>query len=480
MHWDWLLSIGAGFYTAAVVALSLRILMKRRPVGVTLAWLLFLFILPVLGIIFYLLFGERYIGRIRAKRARNQYQDYSKWLERTLQKQNQYLKNNKPLRPVMELAQKGFGLPVIGTNKWRLISHANELFRSLISDLQSARQVVFIEFYILEDEGGVHEVLSAMTEAAKRGVQVHLMLDSVGSGAFLKSKRCSEMIKQGVKILEVLHAYPFRLTLRRQDLRQHRKLITIDNQIAYTGSMNLVDPEFFKTRSGVGPWIDLMARLEGDIAKVTQAALIFDWEMETGTRLEKYLAYPTLANNCETLMQLLPTGPAFNDEILLQVLLTTVHNARRQITLTTPYFVPDDSLLQALKAAARRGLDVTIIVPKKNDSKLAQLAGRSFYEDLLTAGVKIQRYVGGLLHTKTVIIDRDLVLLGSVNLDMRSIWLNFESTLIVDDAEFCAEVQKVVDDYSKNAELIDLASWVNRPAHRRLLENIAQLASPLL
>lgn len=308
MQWDWLLSIGAGLYTIAVIALTVRILMKRRPVGVTLAWLLFLFILPVLGIIFYLLFGERYIGRIRAKRALDQYNDYSQWLKRTLQKQHQFLQHSKPLRPVMELALKGFGLPVIGTNQWRLISHANELFTHLISDLQSARQAVFIEFYILEDEGGVNEVLDAMVHAAERGVQVHLMLDSVGSGTFLKSKRCKAMIKQGVKILEVLHAYPFRLTLRRQDLRQHRKLITIDNQIAYTGSMNLVDPEFFKSRSGVGPWIDLMARLEGDIAKVTQAALIFDWEMETGTRLEKYLAYPELASQSETLMQLLPTG----------------------------------------------------------------------------------------------------------------------------------------------------------------------------
>jgi cardiolipin synthase len=480
MHWDWLVSAGAGLYTVFIIALSLRILMKRRPVGVTLAWLLFLFSLPILGIVFYLLFGERHIGRIRAKRARDQYHDYSKWLETTLQKQNLLLHPERPLRPVMELALKGFGLPVIGTTDWRLISHADGFFTHLINDFQSARQAIFIEFYILENEGGVGNVLQAMVDAARRGVQVHLMLDSVGSNAFLKSERCAEMVEQGVKILEVLHAYPFRLTMRRQDLRQHRKLVTIDNEIAYTGSMNLVDPEFFKTQSGVGPWVDLMARLEGDIAKVTQATLIFDWEMETGTRLEKYLAFPTLANHCDTLVQLLPSGPAFNDESLLQVLLTTVHNAKQQITLTSPYFVPDSALLQALKSAAKRGLEVTIIVPKKNDSKLAQLAGRSFYEELLTAGVKIQRYMGGLLHTKTVIIDKKLVLLGSVNLDMRSIWLNFESTLIVDDARFCAEVQKVVDGYSDNAETLDLETWNRRPLYRVLLENIVRLASPLL
>jgi cardiolipin synthase len=272
------------------------------------------------------------------------------------------------------------------------------------------------------------------------------------------------------------------MTLRRQDLRQHRKLIAIDNKISYTGSMNLADPEFFKTKSGVGPWVDMMVRLEGDISKIVQGTLIFDWEMETGIRLEKYLDWPefTAEETDNTLMQLLPSGPALDEEILLQVLLTAIHNATAKVVITTPYFVPDEALLQALKSAAKRGLSVTLIVPRKNDSKLAQFAGRSFYDELLTSGVTIQRFSGGLLHSKTVIIDDHLVLIGSVNLDMRSIWLNFEATLIVDNEKFCQAVLAIIDNYTAASQRLQMNEWKARPYHQRLLENVTQLASPLL
>jgi len=480
MNWDWLPALGLWLYGFALFALSLRILMKRRPVGVTLAWLLFVYILPILGIFFYLLFGERYLGRLRALRAKEQYKYYSLWLQRILVTQQSLLPLNPLLRPVMELTRGSVGMPALSGGNWTLLDTADKLFPKLISDIAKAERTIFIEFYILEAQGDVLAVLDSLEEAVERGVHVHLMLDSVGSNSFLRSRRCKEMIKKGVKTLDVLHANYLRMTLRRQDLRQHRKLISIDNKIAYTGSMNLADPAFFKTKSGVGPWVDLMVRLEGDISKIIQGTLIFDWEMETGIRLEKYLDWPTFTVKNDTLMQLLPSGPALDEEILLQVLLTAIHNARTHIVLTTPYFVPDESLLQALKSAAKRGLEVTVIVPRRNDSKLAQFAGRSFYDELLTAGVNILRFTGGLLHAKTVIIDDHLVLIGSVNLDMRSIWLNFEATLVVDDQEFCRQVLKIVNGYSKESHRLLLAEWSKRPYYKKMMENIAQLASPLL
>ena len=278
----------------------------------------------------------------------------------------------------------------------------------------------------------------------------------------------------------MLYANVLRMSLRRQDLRQHRKLIAIDNRIAYTGSMNLADPAFFNAHMGVGSWVDIMVKIQGDIAKLVQGTLVFDWEMETGVRLADSLANPTFAERHANLMQLLPSGPALDEEILLQVLLTAVHNARQRIVLTTPYFVPDESLLQALKSAGKRGLDVTIIVPRKNNSKLAQYAGRSFYQELLLAGVVIRRFTDGLLHTKTVIVDDHLVLIGSVNLDMRSIWLNFEATLVVDDVAFCEQVRAITDGYCRRSEQLLLSDWHQRPVYQRLAENLAQLASPLL
>ena len=480
MTWDWLVSLGLVVYGAALLALSLRILMKRRPIGGTLAWLLFVYTLPVLGIFFYLLFGERYLGRLRAERAKRQFQFYSLWLQRILKTQRTLYPLNPLLRPVMELTRGSIGMPALTGGQWALFDSADGLFESLKEDIDQAQRTIFLEFYILDDQGQVLNILAALAAAAKRGVQVYLMLDSVGSHRFLGSRRCQRLIAAGVNILDVLHANLLRMTLRRQDLRQHRKLIAIDNRIAYTGSMNLADPAFFNTQLGVGPWVDIMVKLQGDIARLIQGTLIFDWEMETGVRLEAYLAAPTFSDNNPPLMQLLPSGPALDEDILLQVLLTAIHNARERIVLTSPYFVPDESLLQALKSAGKRGLEVTVIVPLKNDSKLAQYAGRSFYEELLLAGVTIRRFTDGLLHTKTVIVDDHLVLIGSVNLDMRSIWLNFEATLVVDDIAFCEQMRAITDDYCLRSEQVLLSDWHLRPFYKRLLENLAQLASPLL
>jgi cardiolipin synthase len=179
-------------------------------------------------------------------------------------------------------------------------------------------------------------------------------------------------------------------------------------------------------------------------------------------------------------MQFLPTGPAFDDDIMLQVLLTAVHNAQHRVIITTPYFVPDESLLQALKSVAKRGLQVTLLVPRRIDSHLAKYAGRSFYDELLSHGIEILRFEGGLLHTKSVIIDDHLVMVGSVNLDMRSLWLNFEATLIVDDPAFCSAMADVVEHYKHKSHRLELNRWRKRRIHKRVVENLAQLASPLL
>jgi len=162
------------------------------------------------------------------------------------------------------------------------------------------------------------------------------------------------------------------------------------------------------------------------------------------------------------------------------VLLTAVHNARHRVIITTPYFVPDESLLQALKSVAKRGLQVTLLVPRRIDSRLAKYAGRSFYEELLCHNIEILRFEGGLLHTKSVVIDDHLVMIGSVNLDMRSLWLNFEATLIVDDPAFCSAMVEVVGQYRQKSHRLELKEWRKRRVHKRVAENLAQLASPLL
>lgn len=480
MTWEWLLTLGLWLYFALLIALSFRILMRRRSVGVTLAWLLLIYILPLAGFGLYLMFGERYLGRLRAKRAMVQNRFYNQWLEQVSERDALNSLVGAPLRPVMELTLGSLKLPALRGHNWQLLSDPDAVFDSLLDDINLAEDWIFMEFYILEPAGRVEEVLTALANARARGVSVYVMLDSVGSDRFLKSTRHRQLVEAGVDVLDVLHANVLRMFLQRIDLRQHRKLISIDNRIAYNGSMNLADPDWFKKHSGFGPWVDVMVRVEGPMAAIIQGTMIFDWEMETGYRLNNALSWPEAASDGPALMQFLPTGPAFDEDILLQVLLTAVHNAQRRVIISTPYFVPDDSLLQALKSVAKRGLEVTLLIPRRIDSRLAKYAGRSFYDELLSHGIEILRFEGGLLHTKSVIIDDHLVLVGSVNLDMRSLWLNFEATLVVDDPAFCNAMVALIADYKKNSHRLELSQWRKRRFHKRVLENLAQLASPLL
>lgn len=223
----------------------------------------------------------------------------------------------------------------------------------------------------------------------------------------------------GIEVVEALKVNLFRAFLRRMDLRQHRKIILIDNRIAYTGSMNMVDPRFFKQDAGVGQWIDLMARIEGPVATTLGIIYCCDWEMETGKRLlpppPDVNVMPFEQESGHTI-QVIASGPA-PEEMIHQALLTSVYSARKQLIMTTPYFVPSDDLLHAICTAAQRGVDVSIIVPHKNDSVLVGWASRAFFTELLAAGVKIYQFKDGLLHTKSVLVD------GQLNWSARSIWI---------------------------------------------------------
>ncbi|MDU2245301.1 MAG: cardiolipin synthase, partial [Haemophilus parainfluenzae] len=227
----------------------------------------------------------------------------------------------------------------------------------------------------------------------------------------------------------------FRMFFSRIDLRQHRKIIIIDNQIAYTGSMNMVDPNFFKQDSNVGNWIDVMVRINGPVSPILNSLHAWDWEIETMEEL------PLLLPNCPLVeiddndthsVQVIASGPAFPDDLIAQSLATVIYAARESIVITSPYFVPSHNIAEALRIAAFRGVDITLILPKNNDSLMVRWASRTFFDDLLEAGVKIYHFEAGLLHTKSILIDNKLALVGTVNMDLRSFLLNFEITIAIE------------------------------------------------
>ncbi|HBO39527.1 MAG TPA: cardiolipin synthase [Pasteurellaceae bacterium] len=469
---------------ALTIAITVRLIAKRQAVSVTLAWLMLIYVLPIFGILTYLILGEITLGKKHQQATQKLQPKYTEWFKQVSECHHLIRTDNTLLyRPIFELAQKQLSIPCILGNKLHILNTPQSIIQSIIEDIRQAKHSISMVFYIWSDSGSINEVMHALIEARQRGVKIRILLDSVGSHNFLYSKNYQYMVDNGIEIAEALHANIFRMFLQRIDLRQHRKIIVIDNQIAYTGSMNMVDPKFFKQDSNVGKWVDIMVRINGPVSPILNALHAWDWEIETGEEMNVTLpGCPLLPieNYNSHAVQILATGPGFPDDLMAQSLAIAIFSARKSITITSPYFVPDHTIAEALRIAALRGVEVTLILPKKNDSIMVDWASRTFFDDLLAAGVKIYTFEKGLLHTKSILVDNKLALVGTVNMDMRSFMLNFEVTMIVEDLAFANEINVLQESYIDDSSLLDYQEWIKRPVYRRIVEKIFFLFSPLL
>ena len=471
---DWIIRIGLG----------LRVVMRRRPVGVSLSWLGVIFLVPFLGAAVYLILGETRIGRLRLDRfelIRPRLADY-------LDRLHQHAASAADDLPTQQrsLVQHGlnrYGFPLLGGSKVELLPDSDSVFERLIADIDAAQDTLHLQFYIWWPGGEVDRVIDAVIRARQRSVVCRLLADAVGSKTFLKSRQRLALIAEGVEVIEVLPIGIWRMAFRRQDLRNHRKIAVIDGKVGYTGSMNMADPALFKKEMSVGRWRDAMVRVTGPAVETLGLVFLSDFDVETEDALGDFQEQGGLQRvepTGDTLTQLMPSGPGFAREAIRETLLTAIYGAEKSLVMTTPYFIPDEPLLEGLIAAAKRGVDVTLIVPEQIDSVMARLASCSQYADLLEAGVVVMQFAGGLLHTKTLVADEAFALIGTVNLDMRSLWLNFEVTLAVYDAGFAKELGVLQSQYADQSHALDKVQWANRPFRTRVVENLARLVGPLL
>ncbi len=475
---------GVVLHVLVVGAVGLRVIWVRRPAGSAFAWLLLVESLPLVGVVFYLLFGERPIGRERLRRAQAFYASAPSLAAPLWKRDIADLSSLSPAqRGLAHLARRAARLPVLSGSTLALHAGAETILRAIIGDVDAARESVDMAFYIWNAGGTADEVATALERAAGRGVRCRVLLDALGSKAFLKTAWPARLRAAGIRLEAALAIGPLGLVFQRADLRLHRKIVVVDERVAYTGSMNLVDPRFFKQDAGVGEWIDAMARIEGPAVAALRAVFLFDWNLQTE---EPFVASNEVAFAARravggaALVQVVQSGPGVEISANLRILVDAVATACRRIVLTTPYFVPDPVLALALQNAAMRGVEVTLIVPAVNDSKLVTYASRAFFDDLLSAGARILQFEGGLLHTKSVTIDDSFSLFGTVNLDMRSLHLNFELMLAVYDRGFNAALLQLQLGYARNAPPLDAAAWRARSARERLLEGAASLVAPML
>jgi cardiolipin synthase len=466
------------------IGLSVRVIMRRRPVGVSLAWLSIILMVPFAGAVIYLFVGELRLGTRRAEWAAKIHKPYERWLNelRNRWPTDESLVGNTG-QPLAQLTERAVAMPALPGNDLTLMSRTDEVFTSIIADIDAARWSCHIEFYIWNVGGLADDVAEALLRARARGVICRVLVDAVGSSRFLRSDLAMRLREGGIILQAALPVGLMRMLFVRFDLRLHRKIIVIDGETAYTGSLNMVDPRFFKQDAGVGQWVDAMVRVRGPAVEGLAVTFLEDWELETGEGVERLAETGNIRalEPCgASSIQVVPSGPSVRTGAITEILLMAIYAARHEIILTTPYFVPDEALLTALISAANRGVDVTIIVPDKVDSRLVRLASQAHQGDLLMAGVRVAQFHSGLLHTKSITVDGQFSLFGSLNLDPRSLHLNFEITLIIYDPHFTTELRALQKSYIDQSQWMDLAAWQARSRLERFSENTARLLGPLL
>ncbi len=465
------------------VALSLRVVMRRLPVGTSLAWLSIILLVPIFGAFVYVLIGEKRLGFYRARWAQQLEEKFRAWRSHLTQYEFTDWDPNSDPAKLARLVNQAAASPVLAGNDLQLMDSPEDIFRSMINDIENANISCFLEYYIWEVGGLADEVGEALIKASQRGVECRILVDAVGSRGFMRSQQVQRFQAAGVTVRQALPANLLRAFLYRFDLRLHRKIAVIDHEIAYMGSQNMADPKRFQQGAGFGQWIDAMVKVRGPAVDVLLMTFQEDWLLASpGPNMKldfpESIESPVPHGQCP--VQVVPSGPGMTNRAIESSLLNAIYMADETLTLTSPYFVPDDTLQSALISAVQRGVEVTIILPEKVNSVFVRLANRTSLRELVEAGVKIALYQGGMLHTKSLVIDHDTGIFGSLNLDPRSLHLNFEITMLIYDAQFTQSLSDLQADYLRHSRPIEDHDLLPGSFPAQVVENVARLLAPLL
>ena len=466
------------------LAVMARILLRpNRDPASRIAWIVVVGVLPVLGMVVYLLLGEVSIGRRRVARLRlvmermpllpASHVAYADGVELALPRR---------YRQLFALGQSISGFQPIGGNSARLLPDSNAVIDAMVQDIDAATEHVHLLFYIwLPDHNGL-KIVHALKRAAARGVACRAMADDLGSRTMIRSGHWRSMRAAGVRLAAGLPIgnpllRPF---MGRIDLRNHRKIVVIDDHITYCGSQNCADPEFL-VKAKFAPWVDAVMRFEGPIARQNQYLFASDWMAHVKENLNEILSRPLPVSAPAGLWaQVIGTGPTVRYSAMPEIFEALMFAARREVVVTTPYYVPNESLQSALCTTAFRGVDTTLVLPARNDSWIVGAASRSYYADLLKAGVRIYEFEGGLLHSKSLTLDGEVTLIGSANMDRRSLDLNYENNILFYDPVLTAEVRSrqahyIAKSHSVIKEVVE--AW---KMPRRLWINLIATLGPVL
>lgn len=470
-------------HVVLVLLCGAHILLRRhRQPEARLAWLVVLGALPYLGILAYLLLGTTNIGRARVALLRQT----AGLLPRPERAPGWDGADNAPgdvapYDPLFRVGHAVGGYAVVGGNSAALVEEGDAAIAAMVADIDAAQESVHLLFYIWLDDRNGGRMAEALIRAAARGVACRAMVDDIGSRAFIRSARWRAMEAGGVRLARVLRVgNPLvRMLNGRVDLRNHRKILIVDNRITYCGSQNCADPAFLP-KARFAPWVDAMLRLEGPVVRQNQHLFATDWMGTGGDDIAALIRAPLPPARPGFAAQVVATGPTHRNGALAEIFATLIYAAQRELFITTPYYVPTPTIQAALRAAANRGVATTVIFPARNDDFAVGAACRSHYEGLLDAGVRVFEFQPGLLHAKLLTLDGEITLIGSANLDRRSFDLNFENNILLRDRATTAAVRARQARYQARSREVTAAEVAGWNMGRRIWNNALAIVSPVL
>ncbi|USB32911.1 cardiolipin synthase [Paenibacillus sp. YPG26] len=467
------------FQTLTVITVGLAIFMENRNPSSTLAWILLLVLLPVVGLILYFLLGQNYFKRRKFdKKALNDQKAYE-MIDNTNLHAGFDLSTFTPgQQKLLKMSHKIARTPFSMATRTRVLTNGEETFSSLLKELKMAKHHIHMEYYIYRADEIGREIQRTLIEKAREGVEVRFMFDAVGSIGLSKAF-LNEMREAGIQI-GIYGQVRFLALSSRVNYRNHRKIVVIDGNTAFMGGLNVGD-EYLSRSKTYGFWRDTHMLVKGEAVRSLQIIFLQDWKYVTGEKILglEYLS-PEMELGCSGAVQIVPSGPDNPTRSLKDIFFSIITSAKESVWLATPYFIPDEDLLTALRVAAISGLDVRILFPAKPDKWLPYLASHSYFPSLLEAGVKIYEYEKGFLHAKLLIADGEVATVGTANMDMRSFHLNFEVSALLVQSD---SVRKIVEDFERDlnsTKLIERKAFMQKRVVVRLMESAARLMSPLL
>jgi cardiolipin synthase len=448
----------------------------RRSPDAARGWLLIVFILPVPALVLYLMIGRPTYPRWRRRRfdeARRLLANATHEIEQSQPCCQPALPEN--LASAALLIEHLGQFPTLGGNSIELLADYEGMIDRVVADIDQSSDHVHILTYIFADDRTGGRVIDALLRAAARGVACRVLVDAFGSRPWAWRLR-QHLTDGGVEVERALPVSFFQRRSARTDLRNHRKIAVIDGLLGYIGSQNLIAADFVPNVVNR----ELVVRANGPVVIELQAVFAFDWFLETGRVLDAPTFFRHGRRHGGVIAQLLPSGPDYPVAGVGRLVVALVHGARQRVVITTPYFIPDEALLQALQTAVLRGVEVLLIVSRLIDNPLVGLAQRSYYDELLRAGVAIHLFRDGLMHAKHLSIDDEISVIGSSNMDIRSFLLNAEASLVIYDQPVTRRLQAEQQRILAASDRLVLSEWARRHILRKLIENIARLVSPLL